>query len=314
MQIRKITVPRCPAPIRVALEKNGKLLPDDEINRIKSLIKTEGKYSRSKLGSKFPFVFYHGKYYILCTRDYCSEGGYGKVVPAQDADTGEFVAFKIMTTFKNEVLRKLGFSNSESDSQYSLSVEHEAEFLANVGQAMMDNEGKPIKLSLTSEKHEGRIKYLIAMKWFSGKSVSDCKLGRFPFIVTLVVIEQMLREVKRTHELGILHRDLKNSNFMFDYMSHKVTLIDFGLARLMDQHKSYYTKSIAGTSGHIAPEIYNLFNFDNGLKKSKRFELLLKLKNDLLALENPTKESIRHLYPTVVFITKKQKFMHWVKL
>ncbi len=288
MQVRKITATY--APPYVELAANGKVLSDEEIARIKSGIKTEGKYSRKKLNSQFPWVYTHQKYYILHpNRGYNPEGGYGKVISAQDADTGEFIAFKIMTSYESQ-------DESESAENAALlsSTQQEANFLADVGLAIINNQGRPITLHYVSNKsHCG--KHMIAMQWLRGDTVCGNTLNKFPFIVTLSVIEQMLKEVKRLHHLGILHRDLKSSNFMFDSDSHCVKAIDFGFSQYMSSQRNYYVKEIVGTEGLIALELYDPYDFTSDLKPEVRFRMLENIKQKLLALENPTKEAIHDL-------------------
>merc|ERR1719487_3107402 len=57
------------------------------------------------------------------------------------------------------------------------------------------------------------------------------------------LLRQMLRSVAYLHAHGVVHRDLKLENFMFDSPDYNhVVLIDFGLARFWDREQGKMTK------------------------------------------------------------------------
>lgn len=45
-------------------------------------------------------------------------------------------------------------------------------------------------------------------------------------------MRSLLRALKDTHHRGIVHRDVKPANFLFDYESGQGVLCDFGLAEV----------------------------------------------------------------------------------
>lgn len=67
----------------------------------------------------------------------------------------------------------------------------------------------------------------------------------------------MLRALRSVHEHGILHGDLKPSNFLYGLHSPKeILLADFGLSRRITDHKSYHehwygTKAFASRAIHM---------------------------------------------------------------
>ena len=65
------------------------------------------------------------------------------------------------------------------------------------------------------------------------------------------IMHQLCICLKPIHNMHIIHRDIKPENII--YHNHKVTLIDFGIARFQDETKSKDTQ-ILGSIGYAAPE------------------------------------------------------------
>ena len=72
---------------------------------------------------------------------------------------------------------------------------------------------------------------------------------------TLDVAEQVLDILGAAHEKGVIHRDLKPDNLVVDD-NGTIRLLDFGIARLLDDDSSVHTKTgiTFGTPGYMAPE------------------------------------------------------------
>lgn len=71
-------------------------------------------------------------------------------------------------------------------------------------------------------------------------------------------IEGLLRDVlpvlQFVHDQGIVHRDIKPSNFIRRRSDHRVVLIDFGIAKVLNPYLIDKTGTIVGSPEYIAPE------------------------------------------------------------
>ena len=67
------------------------------------------------------------------------------------------------------------------------------------------------------------------------------------------LVATIARAVQYAHQRGILHRDLKPSNILLD-SDDQPQLIDFGLARWIDQEGEGYKDGVVGTPNFMAPE------------------------------------------------------------
>ena len=70
------------------------------------------------------------------------------------------------------------------------------------------------------------------------------------------IFEQTLRGVEHIHQMGVIHRDLKPSNIFITH-DGQVKLMDFGIARLMDNHDASQNDTMVGTLLYISPEQIN---------------------------------------------------------
>lgn len=89
------------------------------------------------------------------------------------------------------------------------------------------------------------------------------------------ILHQLCQCLKPIHKMNIIHRDIKPENII--YHNNKITLLDFGIARIQDSTKSKDTQ-ILGSIGYAAPE---QFGFNQSIPQTdiyaigKLFNILL---------------------------------------
>src|SRR6266566_4769595 len=67
------------------------------------------------------------------------------------------------------------------------------------------------------------------------------------------ITQQICRALEATHNVGVIHRDLKPQNIMRD-KSGRVLLMDFGLARTIEGDGMTQTGALVGTMEYMSPE------------------------------------------------------------
>ena len=92
------------------------------------------------------------------------------------------------------------------------------------------------------------------MRYMSGGSLSRMiKKGRFSLRDAALIIERLASALDHAHSLGIIHRDIKPDNVLFD-ASHNPYLSDFGVAKFTESLVSSTGRDVIGTPAYISPE------------------------------------------------------------
>src|ERR1700753_564042 len=96
----------------------------------------------------------------------------------------------------------------------------------------------------------------IAMEFIDGDSLEQMlrEKKRLPLLEGLSIVEQLCAGLGYAHGHGVVHRDVKPANVLVR-PDGRVTIVDFGIARLADQsQKLTKTDALLGTFHYISPE------------------------------------------------------------
>lgn len=98
----------------------------------------------------------------------------------------------------------------------------------------------------------GRLK---AIERENGEYIQD-------FAERLDVAQKMMMGIQTMHAQGIIHRDIKADNVMYNRKTKMVTIIDYGVAKKIPQGTDTLTLHRAGTYTHITPKLRSLKHGD----------------------------------------------------
>jgi serine/threonine protein kinase len=92
------------------------------------------------------------------------------------------------------------------------------------------------------------------MRYMSGGSLADLiKKERFSLSDAALIIERLASALDHAHSKGIIHRDIKPDNVLFD-AGNNPYLSDFGVAKFTEAAVSATGREVMGTPAYISPE------------------------------------------------------------
>lgn len=204
-----------PKPDRAAGASNTRVIPD----------------AAAVLSPSFESGATLGNYLIVSK---LGEGGMGMVYKAHDTTLDRTVALKVLSPHL--------FRNQEFLQRFRIEAQAQARL-----------NGPNIVTLHSMFEVPGSL--VLVMEYVEGHTL-DQRLhneGRLSVATTVWVFEQALLGVERAHRMGIVHRDLKPSN-IFITNTHEIKLMDFGVAKILDNKESTQAGSMIGTLMYISPE------------------------------------------------------------
>ena len=172
-----------------------------------------------------------GRYEIL---QLLGEGGMGAVYKAMDRELNRPVALKlirphlaanpsILARFKQELLLAHQVTHKNVIRIYDLGDADGVKFIS-----MEFVDGADLRTLIHEQK-------------------------KFPPREAVEITQQICRALEATHNVGVIHRDLKPQNIMRD-KGGRILLMDFGLARTVEGDGMTQTGALVGTMEYMSPE------------------------------------------------------------
>jgi serine/threonine protein kinase len=164
------------------------------------------------------------------------QGGMGRIYLTEDRELGRKVAVKVLDDrFANDVRLRERFKR-EALTAARLSSHPHVVTIFDVGEW----QGRPF----------------IVMEYLPGGTLGE-RTRRQPVApsAALAWLGQAAEALDAAHGLGIVHRDVKPANLLFDERDD-LAVADFGIARITDDTDSGMTATgtVLGTAGYLAPE------------------------------------------------------------
>jgi serine/threonine protein kinase, bacterial len=171
-----------------------------------------------------------GRYRLV---ELLGRGGMGEVWRAHDTDTDRIVAIKLLT------------------AHYSDNKEFQRRFRREAHAAARLNTPHVVPIHNYGEI-DGRL--YLDMRLIEGRDLASV-LTDAPIEPARAVriIEGVALALHAAHQVGLLHRDVKPSNILLD-RNDFAYLIDFGIARAIDETRMTKSGNTIGTFQYIAPE------------------------------------------------------------
>lgn len=94
----------------------------------------------------------------------------------------------------------------------------------------------------------------ILMDYVSGETLDHINWDKYSQLKKYEICLQILRAVNSAHSNNVIHRDLKPSNIIYDRVTDKITLIDFGTSKIKTVMDSETTMPLY-SEGYSAPEL-----------------------------------------------------------
>lgn len=159
-------------------------------------------------------------------------GGMAKVYLAKDLELGREVALKVIS------------AHLENRPELRERFKKEASTIARLEHPAIvpvhdygDNNGQP---------------YLVMRRLTGGTLRERIETGQMDIEAIIAIIETLAKGLDFIHSNGVVHRDLKPTNILFDEYENPY-LVDFGIVKLVDS-TSYLTQGTIGTPAYMSPE------------------------------------------------------------
>ena len=174
-----------------------------------------------------------GRYQI---KDQLGAGGMARVYLAHDPNFERDVAIKVLS------------QELSDDVQFRLRFEREAKAIARLEHSAI--------VPVYDVGEEDGLSFLVMRYMAGGTLAQKMTQGALPTHEIGKVIERIGAALDRAHGAGIIHRDVKPANILFD-QSGDAYLSDFGIVKNFEETLELTKSSIIGTPAYMSPEQVN---------------------------------------------------------
>jgi len=164
-------------------------------------------------------------------------GAMADVWQAVDSRSGQTVAIKLM--------------RQTADARHAHELEQR--FLSEVRIAGLLQH--PDIMSLLDSGRTASGQLWMAMEWLTGRPLTHYCVSarRLADAVVIGLGQRLASALGHAHQRGVIHRDIKPDNLMFDTATGQLKITDFGVARAEDSGATQ-TGMVLGTPAYMAPE------------------------------------------------------------
>lgn len=196
--------------------------------------------------------------YKIIKENYIGKGGFGTVYKGYDLNSGENVAIKFDKKKKYNKREYNVYSKISGNKDMSQALDF-----------IEEDEYSYLVMKLYY-KDAAAIQRINREKYFNEKDI-------------LMLGIQIIQQIGHLHKLGLIHRDIKPDNFVYDKVSNKFKLIDFGLCKPYTSSNKHiqekYNVGRCGTIRYMSPNCH-------GKKTISRRDDLISLSYSLIYLYN----------------------------
>ncbi|MBN1121593.1 MAG: protein kinase [Anaerolineae bacterium] len=160
-------------------------------------------------------------------------GGMATVYKAYDAAMDRYVALKVLP------------DRYARDTEFRQRFEREAKAISHLEH--------PHILPVHSYGEDRGYTFLVMRYLPSGTLKERLEQDRLPLPLAASVLRQVADALDYAHERGVLHRDIKPSNMLMDDRDN-VYLMDFGIAKIIEDSVNLTGEKLLGTPAYMSPE------------------------------------------------------------
>ncbi|KAB1200410.1 CBL-interacting serine/threonine-protein kinase 8 [Morella rubra] len=191
-----------------------------------------------------------GKYEVGRT---IGEGTFAKVKFAQNTETGESVAMKVLD--RNTIIKHKMVDQIKREISIMKLVRHP--YVVRLHEACY--------FFFPAVVLASRTKIYIILEFITGGELFDkiVRHGRLSEVESRRYFQQLIDGVDFCHSKGVFHRDLKPENLLLDSQEN-IKISDFGLSALPEQGVSLL-RTTCGTPNYVAPEVLSHKGYDGAV-------------------------------------------------